>query len=576
MTPRTLTTAVHADFELEVVKGSWPDDISGDMVFSSPQRCTPMAYGIFDWGAICRLALEPGTRGATSGRFAWQSRSIQTPGKRLWDRHPKQFTTSAAGYQSVFGAANASNTAPLPWGGRLFTTWDAGRPVELHPRTLEFVAEVGHRDSWGGSSLDMPGVLPFLLSSAHPVADPDRNCMWTAKLDFVMEPSFGMRPAVVRFDPTDGTNVRYWPLEGITFGGSTHTVSQTRDWVILADSGNFKPDPAEIFGGDRELTIDDEVPVWLIRKEQLEGLPSGTPVTPICLTMAPPTGHFYARWEDAEGISVVWEGMDLMDLGLYLKADDLDVNGNPVDPAAVGQYNMAMAPETIVEVLFEPESGKVIERGRFREDWTFNLQLSAMDWSIEGMTRPTLHHVTYQGCRPGSISQRAAKLYEGRIDLDQLREATPGSLATFERGSMELKARWEYPDLGDHITSPTFAPRSCGKNAAHSAYAGAEPGGHDGYVVQPVHSDDGFRIEVFDAAAVGNGPIAILMGTNKECVPMLLHSAWMPVYDELIDAERLRFSDELSDELMTTVPNELHGAIRAVADECNMLIDSAP
>ncbi len=62
------------------------------------------------------------------------------------------------------------------------------------PSTLEFVAEVGHLDSWGGSSMEMPGVLPFLLSSAHPVADPERDCLWTVKLDFVMEPTLRHAP----------------------------------------------------------------------------------------------------------------------------------------------------------------------------------------------------------------------------------------------------------------------------------------------------------------------------------------------------------------------------------------------
>ena len=50
---------------------------------------------------------------------------------------------------------------------------------------------------------------------------------------------------------------------------------------------------------------------------------------------------------------------------------------------------------------------------------------------------------------------------------------------------MELKARWEYPDTSDHITSPAFAPRAVGANPGASSYAGREPGGHDGYVVQP-------------------------------------------------------------------------------------------
>ncbi len=565
--PASLTTAPHRDFELEVVAGSWPADVNGEVVFSSPQNSHNLPYAIFDWGSICRLSLEPGARGAAPGRFAWQTRSIETPGKRLFDRHPEQFTSGAIGYQSPFGPPNASNTAPLPWGDRLYTTWDAGRPVELNPDTLEFVAEVGHVDSWGGSSMPIGGVLPFLFSTAHPVADPDRHCLWTVKLEPVMEPTFGMRPSLVRYDRHDGTQVQHWPLEGVSFSGSIHTVSQTRDWVILSDSGNFKADPAEMMGGERTITVDADAPVWLIRKAQVEGLPSGTPVQPTCFTVAPPAGHYYARWDDSDGVSVVWEGMDLMDLGLYLRPDDTDVNGNAVDPAVAGLYNMAMAPETITEVVFDPESATISHVGTFKRDWAFNLQLSAMDWSTEGMSAPTLHHVTYQGCRPGNISRRAATMYEGRIDLDLVREDTPGSLCSFDRPSMELKARWEYADVADHITSPAFAPRG----AAPGSYSGGEPGGHDGYVVQPVCNDDGFRVDLFDAANVSAGPIATLAGTNAETIPMVLHSAWMPAFHGLADAERLRFSDEVDAESLASLPEDLHAAVHAVAEECDNL-----
>ena len=38
-------------------------------------------------------------------------------------------------------------------------------------------------------------------------------------------------------------------FDGVAFGGSIHTVSQTRDWIILSDSGNFKADPAEMMVG---------------------------------------------------------------------------------------------------------------------------------------------------------------------------------------------------------------------------------------------------------------------------------------------------------------------------------------
>jgi hypothetical protein len=565
-TPDTLTTASHQDLDLEVISGTWPSDIGGEMVFSAPMMSGTLPYGIFDFGGIMRLSLAPGTHGAPAGRFAWRIAAIESPSKRIFDAMPHAFVSSPVGYTSPFGAPNCSNTAPLPWGDRLYTTWDAGRPIEIHPETLEFVAEVGHIDSWGGPSMFGDTVLPFLFSSAHPVADPERHGLWTTKLEPVMEPTFGMRPSVVWWD-RDGTDVKWWPLEGIAFSGSTHTVSQTRDWVILCDSGNFKADANEMFGGERSVTVDTEAPVWLVRKDDLFALPSGTPIAPICFTVAPPNGHFYARYDDTDGISVVWEGMDLMDLGLFLRPGDVDVNGRAVNPASIGLYNMAMAPETLTEIMFEPETGKVIEQGLHREAWSFNLQLSAMDWSAEGLTAPTLHHVSYQGCRPGRISARAAQLYEGRIDLAQVAEETPGYLATFERGSMELRSRWEYADTSELITSPTFAPRTNRLDPSASAYAGGEPGGHDGYVVQPVLSDDGFRVDLFDAADVGAGPIATLRGTNRECVPMLLHSAWMPTVDRLADAHRLHFRDELTEAKLASLDDEQRHVVARVADE---------
>src|SRR5690349_4312204 len=109
-----------------------------------------------------------------------------------------------------------------------------------------------------------------------------------------------------------------------------------------------------------------------------------------------------------------------------------------------------------------------------------------MDWSTEGMSAPTLHHVAYQGCRPGRITQRAAALYADRIQPAQLADETPGSLVSFRRGSLEAVARWEYPDTSELITSPTFVPRDPGTDPGASDYSGTAPGGHDGYVVQPV------------------------------------------------------------------------------------------
>ncbi len=562
--PESLTTSSHRDLDLRLVAGVWPNDLSGDVLFSAPMLSGGVPYGIFDFGAMIRLSLTAGTRGAPSDRFAWRVHRIHTPSERIHAEIPQAFMANSVGYQSPFGPPNAANTAPLPWGSRVFATWDAGRPVELDPVTLDFVAEVGSIASWGPSPLFGDTVLPFLLSSAHPVVDPERNGLWTTKLDPVVGDRFGLAPSLVWWD-SQSSEVRQWPLAGIVFEGSTHTVSQTRDWVILCDSGNFKADMGEMMGGERTVTVDSDAAVWLLRKDEVMNTAPGTPVEPKCFRVAPPSGHFYARYDDREGVSVVWEGMDLMDLGLYVRADDRDINGNPVAPSAVGLYNMAMAPETLMEVVFDPESGTVSERGVYRDEGSFNLQLSAMDWSTEGLETPTLHHVNFQGCRPSRVLERAAKLYEGRIKPDQLREETPGYLASFARGSMQITARWDYQNLGDLITSPTFVPRDPGADPTQSSYAGSEPGGHDGYVVQPVLSDDGFRVEVFDAAQVSAGPVATLMGPGRECVPVLLHSAWMPVATGLVDAPRLSFASELTEARLGRLTAEQREVVERVA-----------
>jgi hypothetical protein len=61
--------------------------------------------------------------------------------------------------------------------------------------------------------------------------------------------------------------------------------------------------------------------------------------------------------------------------------------------------------------------------------------------------------------------------------------------------------------------------------------------------------------------------VAVLAGTNRECVPLVLHSAWMPAHDALVDAERLRFADELGDDLLASVPEDLRATVREVAEE---------
>ena len=84
--PASLTTASHTDFELEVVAGAWPADISGDMVFSSVQQSGSLGYAIFDWGAICqanRSGPAPRVPGTSARRQIAPQSKIAYPSEPL-------------------------------------------------------------------------------------------------------------------------------------------------------------------------------------------------------------------------------------------------------------------------------------------------------------------------------------------------------------------------------------------------------------------------------------------------------------------------------------------------------------
>lgn len=564
--PTSLLSGVPADFDLEVTSGTWPVDLTGEMVISSPLPDPALAHGFFGFGVMNRLSLQPAMHGAGPGALAWRSKVIDSPSRRLYERRPDVFIPGPTGYSTPLGPPNMANTAPLPWGDRLFATWDVGRPSEIDPVSLRWLGDAGSIEAWGGQSLELGSAFPFLFTSAHPIVDPDRGCVWTVKLIPDLANGFAQAPTIVRWDG-DGASARCWPVAGASVAGSMHTISQTQHWLLLADSGNFKADPGAILGGEKSVSIDDEVNLYLVRKETIDATPVGQPVTALPFRMGPPAGHYYGVWDDSDGIRVLFEHMDMLDLGFPLAAADLDRNGTPIDPSLVGFYSMGLSPETVSEATLDPTSNKLTDVVSVREEWSWNLQLSAMDWSTEGLSSPTLHHVAYHGCRPGAISRRAIEYYADRIDESAIpTDDTPGLLVTFARGSLEEEARWEYPDTTDFITSPTFAPRLL----PGGRYTGPNPGGHDGYVVLPVQNDRGFRVEVFDAARVGDGPIAVAAAPGGRTVPALLHAAWMPRAVAAVDAERMSFGSELRDDVLGSLDPDLAAATRAIAAELDV------
>ncbi len=544
------------DHDLGVVAGEWPAGLSGELVLSAPHPATfDGPHPFFGDGTTYRLSLAPGTHGAPADRHAWRQRRIDSPSARLRAARPDLFTPTMVGVQSPFGHTNAANTAPLPWGDRLFMTWDAGRPVEIDPVTLGFLGEVGHRSEWQTFEVSPQPVLPMVMTTAHPVIDPDRDVLWTVN-------TFWGQLHIVRWDGHGP--LQSWPIEGALIPQSVHTITQTRDWLIVGDCA-FHVEPQVLTGGDRVEPANLEAPVFMIRKDALEATPPGTEVPCTSFTISPEINHYYATYDDTEGVRIVFEHTESADIAMTQQVGDTDALGRPCDPALRGLYGFPMAPDRTTMIVVDPVTSKVLHRAEQREPellWT--RQLNALDWSTEGRTRPTLHHTVHQGWRPEGVTQKMLALYGDRVDRTLLpSEETVPLLVSSELDELGIVAHHSF-DVADFPTSPIFVPRDAGSDPTKSRYAGSDPGGHDGWVVVPVMNDAGFRVEVFDAGDVAAGPLATLAEPGVT-MPFMLHSAWMPAATPSTDRPRTRFADEL--DRIDELEPELALLVAGVADD---------
>jgi hypothetical protein len=216
-----------------------------------------------------------------------------------------------------------------------------------------------------------------------------------------------------------------------------------------------------------------------------------------------------------------------------------------------------MCAQTVSEMVFTPGNPEPRVEATFRDERTWNLQLSAMDWSTAGRTAPTHHHVVYQGRHPELLARRVLHVYRDRIDEREVSGAEQNArLVTLSRDGLTVSSEWGFPSLGDLPSSPIFVPRR-----------GGVPGGGDGWVVVPVLNDDGFRLDCFDAADVSRGPVASARGANRERMPFLLHAVWMENAAPAPDVERLRFADDFDASLLARLSDDERDVVMAVADE---------
>ncbi len=176
---------------LEVFEGTLPADAVGHVFFVAPAG-TVDTDGLPDPsgntvmagdGMVCRVDLD-GTHARMTTRLAKTPDLYADQAAQSDERFRSfRFVSSGIARVSRLGARVFANTAlvPLARAGeapRLLVTYDAGRPFELDPVSLELVTPVGSYAEWRPSTFDRQP-FPLVLSPAHPAYDPSDGTLFT-------------------------------------------------------------------------------------------------------------------------------------------------------------------------------------------------------------------------------------------------------------------------------------------------------------------------------------------------------------------------------------------------------------
>ncbi len=515
----TLTTNLfhgqgELDHALSVVAGAWPEDLHGTVFVVGPDKREPGGHWFAEHGLVEAIALTPGADGCIGVRH----RRVRTPMERLRRRLPFLFARIQFAVVSPFGVTNLANTNVTPIGDRLFVGYDAGRPVEIDPVTLEYLTPVGANDEWLQGA---PGMLePLCAVAAHPAPDFEESALYFVNYAQVTPPGVPAETHVARWR-LDGP-VERWRVAGMSAFDSIHDAKVTEHHIVFTDLP-FVIEPGLLTGKPRTQRIQDHTKLWIIPKAALdETAPGGiVPATEVRLPM--PTGHLFVDHTEVDGIiRVVVQHIPLGDLLLTFDEDTVEHRGGTVvDPAYAGMIPAGVQPSVVGCYEIDPATG-VVKVADVAHDASrvWGGVLPTTD-SYRADARARHRNLWYAGVGydPDLVPESWWALYHDAVDglvapPDLPEEAVPGSLARFDLEAMEVADVWTC-EPGTFPSPPTFVPRR-----------GAS-GPDDGYVVVIVHRDGPKEVQVFDAADLASGPVAVASSPTFN-PNLMLHSCWMP------------------------------------------------
>lgn len=150
-----------------------PDDLSGYVFIAAPLPYGDGSFVLNGDGMIYRLEL-------TGGKAKLKTKIAKTPCyyadlaiQNQPNNYPSNFKFRNGGpsrISKILGSRNQLNTAFLKTSEQLFVTFDAARPYEIDPSSLEILEPIGNTENWQ-EIFPLSNIFGTYSNPAHPVSD---------------------------------------------------------------------------------------------------------------------------------------------------------------------------------------------------------------------------------------------------------------------------------------------------------------------------------------------------------------------------------------------------------------------
>ncbi len=538
-----LEPSTEYDVDLTVTAGRWPDALAGHVFLIGPSQPTAVDFMFAGPGILTHVNLA--TR-------HWRTKRVVTPDLALLGGLTRAVPQPELRQLMVGARPSLTNVAPHFFGERLLLTGLSQRPVEFDPVTLEFSTFLGGIGEY--PEVAPHPLFPGVRTASHPVEDLDDGCMWWCNTN--------LRPRgasttdvegplwVVRWDGHGPLET--WHVPGAHLVQGVHEVTVTQDYVIVTEIG-FQQEPGSVAGRNRTKPHLPFTDIYLVAKSDLTATRRGRSV-PVTHARVPCESfhHFADYRQDGDDVTMYLAHSNGWDLNYALTdADSVWGSGSELPKGLHGFVSAPVDASPVGRYVIDGRTGEVKDSRVFLDParhWA--TLLYGRDMRCPGLEHGRYLWQAYWGCDPAMLVTRLVEMYRNHpyriVPVEDLpSREIPSSLVCIDLDTMTEQSAWSFP-AGAVGESPVFVP---------------DPEGGTGWVVIFVHHPDRTELQIFDAHALGAGPIATATAPGLK-LSVQFHSCYTPGVRSRDSGYRRSFAADLDDSW-----RDLSPSVRGTVDD---------